>query len=395
MEQDELLVILHGDFPVAVDAAGTPGDVPRYEKVRRQVDAVADAGVQEVVELCHLLGADRRAVLPVAEFALIVVDSQCVVAEARKTRRKLLGVGRAHVVRGEAEVDAIEALLYAGLPGELEMVALANDASVLPGGRIDPSCGGKVERRAGLDGRRVIDRHPVVACPHGVFAVADKGRDAAHCHRKSPPFAGLELAGADYHPQRETRGIPLAVVLHHAPCRPVELYAKGHTSRSGDLQRVACCVAQVRNAVFLRQLHRLAAKDDLSRRGVGGILLARKRPCEAEFLPLKVLGSGKLPSEVRHGFAGRGIAAKDIRHLPPHNRRRVFADDLKSTCPRSVRVAIFVAPSAEGATAPPASVEQRGFKMASGIGRKGKPAAIRNGEIPSCCPAQAGRACNE
>ena len=146
VEEHKLLVFLHLNYAVAVDAAGTPGDVPRYEKVRRQVDAVADAGVQEVVELCHLLGADRRAVLPVAEFALIVVDSQCVVAEARKTRRKFLGVGRAHVVRGEAEVDAVEALLDAWHPRELKMVALANDAPVLPGGRIDPSCGGKVER---------------------------------------------------------------------------------------------------------------------------------------------------------------------------------------------------------------------------------------------------------
>ena len=146
VEEHKLLVFLHLNYAVAVDAAGTPGDVPRYEKVCRQVDAVADAGVQEVVELCHLLGADRRAVLPVAEFALIVVDSQCVVAEARKTRRKFLGVGRAHVVRGEAEVDAVEALLDAWHPRELKMVALANDAPVLPGGRIDPSCGGKVER---------------------------------------------------------------------------------------------------------------------------------------------------------------------------------------------------------------------------------------------------------
>ena len=66
VEEHKLLVFLHLNYAVAVNAAGTPGDVPRDEEVCRQVYAVADAGVQEVVELGHLLGADRRAVLPVA-----------------------------------------------------------------------------------------------------------------------------------------------------------------------------------------------------------------------------------------------------------------------------------------------------------------------------------------
>ena len=158
------------------------------------------------------------------------------------------------------------------------MVALSHDASVLPGGRIDPACGGEVESGAGLDVRRVFDRHPCVIHLHNIFRVPKESRDTAHRHRERPLFAGGQLAVADRYAKRERWIIPLAVVLHHAPCRLIELYAKGRASGSGDLQRVASCVAQMRNAIFLRQLHRLVAKDDLPHQGVAGVLFAGERP---------------------------------------------------------------------------------------------------------------------
>ena len=66
MEEHKFLEVFHRDAAVSVDAAGTPGDVPRNEKVRSQIDAMADAGVQEIVKLGHLLRTDRRAVLRIA-----------------------------------------------------------------------------------------------------------------------------------------------------------------------------------------------------------------------------------------------------------------------------------------------------------------------------------------
>ena len=75
MEEYKLLEVFHLNETVSVNTAGTPGDVPRNEKVCSQVDAVADAGVQEIVEFSHLLGANRRAVLRVAEFAFVVVNA--------------------------------------------------------------------------------------------------------------------------------------------------------------------------------------------------------------------------------------------------------------------------------------------------------------------------------
>ena len=183
---------------------------------------------------------------------LIVVYAQCVVAETRQPSTQLLGVGRAHVVRREAEVHPVEALLDAGSASKLEMVAFAHDASVFPGGSVDPTGGGEVESGAGLDVRCILDRHPCVVRPHNVFAVPVKGRDAAHRHRECPLFTGAKLSIPDHQAKQKDWIAPLAVVLRHAPRWLAELYANGRTSGSGDLQRIASCIAQLRNAIVLR-----------------------------------------------------------------------------------------------------------------------------------------------
>ena len=46
VEEDEFLVLAHWDAAVPVDPARAPGNLTRDEEVRREVEAVSDAGVE-------------------------------------------------------------------------------------------------------------------------------------------------------------------------------------------------------------------------------------------------------------------------------------------------------------------------------------------------------------
>ncbi len=161
VKQRERLELVHPDRPVAVDAARTPLDAARHEEVRRQVDSVLDAGVEESVKLRHLLGEKRRPVLRVAQRTLVVVDSERVVPHARETCAERAGLVVGEVVCREAEIASVEALGNARLPLELEMRPLRNDASVLAGRRVHPTELREVERGAGRDVSRIVQRHPL------------------------------------------------------------------------------------------------------------------------------------------------------------------------------------------------------------------------------------------
>ena len=217
VKQRKRLELVHPDRPVAVDAARAPLDAARHEEVRRQVDSVLDAGVEESVQLRHLLGEKRRPVLRVAQRALVVVDSERVVPHAREACAERVGLVVGEVVCREAEIASVEALGDARLPLELEMRPLRNDASVLAGRRVHPTKLREVERGAGRDVSRIVQRHPLRRTRDDEWpaddAVDPVGRVEGHLDATA--FPGLELRTTDPHAEREVLSAPLAVVLNH------------------------------------------------------------------------------------------------------------------------------------------------------------------------------------
>ena len=187
----------------------------------------------------------------------------------------------------------------------------------------------------------------------------------------------------------------MTVVLHHAPRRLAELHANRRAIRGGDLQRVAGCIAQARNAAVMRQSYSLVAQDDIPRRGVACVLFAWKRPRQAKALALEVFRRSEIPDELSYSLVVRRIAAKIIRHFSTHNRRIVLADNQEGARPRSVIAGIFVVPSAKDAAGPPACVKQLWLKMAAATGRKRKSTAIRDDDILGDCIVQAGHECEK
>ena len=215
VEKDQLLEVLHADDAVTVDAAGAIRNLTRDEKVGREIDTARDAGVQQVVEFRHAFGQDARAVRLVAEHALIVMDAQRIVARTNEAVDQLFGGGCAHVIRREAEVDAVETLGDAGLLREFEVLSAADDASVFARGRFNPSKRREVERRARHDLRRILHRHPDIGRFDCERTLHDLG-NAVRCGNgkaNRPTLARLESAVTERKAQRKVLAAPLAVIL--------------------------------------------------------------------------------------------------------------------------------------------------------------------------------------
>ena len=90
----------------------------------------------------------------------MVVDADGVVAAAHKPSHEHVGVIMRKIIRGEAEVYAVKALLHARQTLELEMSAHALEPAVLSGRRILQALRRKVERASGNDILPVVDLHP-------------------------------------------------------------------------------------------------------------------------------------------------------------------------------------------------------------------------------------------
>ena len=314
VEEDEFLVLAHRDAAVPIDPARAPGNLTRDEEVRREVDAVSDAGVEKVVELGHLLGTDGRAVLGIAKLPLVMVNAQRVVAETRKARAELLGVRLAHVVRREAEVDPVEALLDAGLLLELEMVALPDDATVLARGGVDPTGGGKVEGRAGFDIRRILHGDPFVIRPDPIaIRIAANGVDTAGLEGKLIGLSGLQLSVVDRDAHGEILTVPFTVVLDHAPDRALERDADCFATRMAEFDRVGHRATEDRLAEAHREGDGLCAEVDTGVICGNGINAARKRPIKAQGASREVLLGGQRPRETPSRRLGRFERQRDAQ----------------------------------------------------------------------------------
>ena len=93
---------------------------------------------------------------------VVVVDADGVVAEAHEAVDEAVRHFVVGIVGGEAEVDAVEALLHAGKLLELEMAADGLEPAVLSGGGVLKPLAGEVEGGAGDDVLAVVEAHPVV-----------------------------------------------------------------------------------------------------------------------------------------------------------------------------------------------------------------------------------------
>ena len=166
VERAERLEELHVHEAVAVHADVPPLDhvVARDEEVRREVEALADGRREQVVELVHVLLAEREAVgAALHRAAVVVVEADRVVAEALETRDHHLGLLVRGEVRRAAEVHAVEAHGLAGTPLELEVAARVLHPAVLAGRRVGEAHAREVERAPGLDLLAVGERDPVRA----------------------------------------------------------------------------------------------------------------------------------------------------------------------------------------------------------------------------------------
>ena len=157
VKADVRLVELLLHVAVAVDADVAPLDGPRHVEVGGHVEAGLVAPGEEVVQLV------AGAVLVFGPHAVVVVDADGVVAATHKAFDEAVGHVVVGVVRGEAEVDAVEALSDAGQAFELEPPVDGAEPAVLPGWGVLKAHAGEVEGAAGNDVLAVFERDPFVA----------------------------------------------------------------------------------------------------------------------------------------------------------------------------------------------------------------------------------------
>ena len=124
---------------VLVYSALTVRHAARDIQVGRHVDPVLEERGNKRVELGHVAGVYRRPVLGAGhKHPVVVVQPHGVVSKQRKPLSKAVGLLlRLPVVRAEAQVHAVEALLYARTLLELEVPVSHHDASVFAGRRVD------------------------------------------------------------------------------------------------------------------------------------------------------------------------------------------------------------------------------------------------------------------
>ena len=207
------------DRAVAVDADRAPRHVvAAHVEVGREVEPVGDARRGEAVELVDVPRVEvrRRAVRPLRDLHVVVVEADRVVAHAGERPRELRLV-RARRVRAVADVHAPEALRDARQVLELEVRPAPHDAAVLPGRRVDADRLREVERRAGLRPGEVLHGDPVRA--RGAHPVRARDHDAVRSERdlageriRRPAREGLErprpARTATRRPTRSTSGCP-------------------------------------------------------------------------------------------------------------------------------------------------------------------------------------------
>ena len=170
MEADVCLVELLLHVAVAVDADVAPRHRPRHVEIGRHVEARFVAAGEQVVEFVDVVGKGRGLCprtpggatgIRLRPHAVVVVDADGVVAAAHESLHEAVGHVVIRVVGGEAEVDAIEALLHAWQAFELEVSANGLEPAVPSGGGVLEAHAGEVERAAGNHVLLVVEAHPV------------------------------------------------------------------------------------------------------------------------------------------------------------------------------------------------------------------------------------------
>ena len=172
---EEWLDGLIGRPPVPVQAELTVGERTGYVEIGRQVESTIDAGLDQPIQAPHSRCVELCAVRSRRESAVVMVNAQGVVADARQVGRELvafvIGQRPTHVA---ADVDAVEPHAFARSPLELEVLSNTPQPTVLSRRLPSRPQMGPVQRGIRSDKRGEPDeRDPLPARDEADWARAD------------------------------------------------------------------------------------------------------------------------------------------------------------------------------------------------------------------------------